>query len=198
MTTTTLPADYHSGFTVDLQKDKKLFVLVNGLCLLIAAFLVGLGMALCPLSSMLQDMKQSLDEGQYLRYMMPLLVIFGGSCLYIVLHELVHGVFMYAFSHVRPNFGFTGAYAYAGSEVYFGKVHYIIIALAPVVIWGIVLAILSTVLPQPWFWPVYFIQILNLSGAAGDFYVTFRFCRLPKDILVQDTGIRMTVFLRQT
>ena len=192
-----LPADYHPGFSIDLQKDKKLFLIVNGLCLCIAAFLIGLGSALHPVASFLQFMKQAAKDGLWFQYLAPLLVISFGSLVYIILHEAIHGIFMYAFSHVKPNFGFSGAYAYAGSNVYFGKIHYLIIALAPVVVWGIVLAVLNLTLPEHWFWPVYFIQIVNLSGAAGDFYVTWRFFSLPKDILVQDTGVSMTVFLRE-
>jgi hypothetical protein len=41
---------------------------------------------------------------------------------------------------------------------------------------------------------VYLIQMVNLSGAGGDIYVTFKFARLPRDILVRDTGVAMTVF----
>lgn len=192
---TTLPSDYQPAFSIDLQKDKKLFLLVNGLCIVIAAFLFGVGVAMHPLSAFLQFMKQSVQEGRYLHYLAPLLLISLGSFAYIILHEMVHGIFMYAFSRVKPKFGFTGAYAYAGSEVYFGKTHYLIIALAPVVIWGIVLAVLCAAVPEHWFWPLYYIQLVNLSGAAGDLYVTWRFCSLPKDILVQDLGVSMTVFL---
>jgi hypothetical protein len=119
-----------------------------------------------------------------------------GYIAYIVLHELVHGIFMKHFSGVKPKYGFTLMYAYAGSEAYFNKKSYIIIALAPVVIWGAVLGVLCAVLPQSWFWVVYLIQIGNISGAAGDFYVTFKFLKLPKDILVNDTGVAMTVYTK--
>ena len=44
------------------------------------------------------------------------------------------------------------------------------------------------------FWTVYFLQIANISGAAGDLFVTVKFLRFPKDILIQDYGVRMKVF----
>lgn len=44
------------------------------------------------------------------------------------------------------------------------------------------------------FWVVYFIQITNISGAAGDLYITFRFRKLPNDILINDTGVEMRVY----
>lgn len=48
--------------------------------------------------------------------------------------------------------------------------------------------------PQNWFWVVYFIQIFNISGAAGDFYVTAKFSKMPDDILISDSGIGMKVY----
>ena len=84
--------------------------------------------------------------------------------------------------------------AYAGSDDYYDKKSYITIALAPIVIWGVVLAIINIFVSSEWFWVVYFIQLLNVSGAAGDMYVTVKFAKLPKDILVRDYGVSMTVY----
>ena len=46
------------------------------------------------------------------------------------------------------------------------------------------------------FWCVYIVQITNISGAAGDMYVTGKFLRLPRDILVHDSGVSMTVYAK--
>jgi len=48
--------------------------------------------------------------------------------------------------------------------------------------------------PTGWFWVVYILQICNISGAAGDLYISFRLRKLPDDILVQDSGVSMRVF----
>src|SRR5699024_9973818 len=117
---------------------------------------------------------------------------------YLVLHELVHGVLIWFFSGRMAHFGFSGLYAYAGSEAYFKKSSYLIIALAPIVVWGMVLLLLIFLVPPDWFWVVYLIQAFNVSGAAGDLYVTVLFARLPKHILVQDTGTAMTVYAPQS
>ena len=68
------------------------------------------------------------------------------------------------------------------------------VALAPVVLWGVVLLILGNLVPAAWFWVVYLIQIVNISGAMGDFFVTVRFSVLPAHILVFDRGVGMTVY----
>ena len=59
-----------------------------------------------------------------------------------------------------------------------------------------VLAVVCAVVPPVWFWVPYFIQVANLSGAAGDLYVTARFRKLQDTILVNDTGVAMTVYDR--
>lgn len=179
-----LPTGYQENLHIDLQKDKKLALLVNILAVVILVPLIALGHCLVPLSAFF--------DGNFAQ---ELWMLFG-YVIYIVLHELVHGVFMRAFSGVRPHYGFTGMYAYAGSEVYFDRTRYIVIALAPVVIWGVVLAVLCSVTHGKWFWVFYLIEAFNISGAAGDFYVTWRFLKLPKDILIQDTGIAMTVYTK--
>lgn len=66
-------------------------------------------------------------------------------------------------------YGFTGLYAYAGSEAYFTKKRYFIIALAPVAVWGVVLLALCMLVPAPWFWTVYLIQIGNIAARPETF-----------------------------
>jgi len=187
-TTLELPAGYVPIMHVDLQKDKKKALLINGMALGIGLVLALIGHMIVPFGVLF-----SMESG-LVAYFARFLVLLGGMFLYVILHELVHGVFMKRFSGKKPSYGFTGVYAYAGSDVYFNKKHYRIIALAPVVVWGFVLAILCCVVPEQWFWVAYFIQINNLSGAAGDYYVAWKFRSLPEDILIQDSGVAMTVY----
>ena len=183
-----LPDSFREIYAVDLQKDKKLSLLVNGLAILIGVLLVVPMQFVVPIGTLF-DMSQGL--GAYsLRFGVLLVAIIA----YMVLHELVHGIAMKLCGTKRVKYGFTGLYAFAGSEDYYDKASYIFIALAPVVLWGVVLLIVQCFVPTSWFWVVYMNQIINLSGAAGDFFVTVRFSRLPKDILVQDYGVSMCVY----
>ena len=61
-------------------------------------------------------------------------------------------------------------------------------------LWGFVLAVINPFVPYEWFWVVYIIQITNISGAAGDIFVTLKFSRLPSDILIKDYGVGMKVY----
>ncbi len=183
-----LPEGYKEIDSIDLQKNKKLALIVNGLAVLIAvAMAVPMHFAV-PISALF-----SMEEGMgdYMLRFGALLVL---MVLYMVLHELVHGIAMKICGTKKVKYGFTGLYAFAGSQDFYGKKAYIFIALAPVVLWGIVLAVINPFVPTGWFWVVYMLQIINLSGAAGDLFVTVRFSRLPKDILIKDYGVGMTVF----
>ena len=184
-----LPEGYSPLLQIDLQKNKKLAVLVNLLALLIGAIMLLAGFLLVPQARLLDYSEEAIPLT-----LLRLAVLLVGMVAYILLHELVHGVCMKAYSGVSAHYGFTGLYAYAGSRAYFNRKSYIVIALAPVVIWGVVLAVASILVPLAWFWVVYIIQILNISGAAGDLYVTWKMFRLPAGILIQDSGTAMMVY----
>lgn len=186
----TLPENYKEIFSVNLQKDKKMAVLINVLALIIAVAL-GVPMHFYIPVTTLFDMEKGIKD-----YLIRFAVLMIMIIVYMVLHELVHGIAMKIFGTKKVKYGFTGLYAFAGSDDYYGKVSYIIIALAPIVIWGIVLGIINALVPTQWFWVIYMIQLGNISGAAGDLYVTFKFSKFPKDILIHDSGVGMTVYSR--
>lgn len=187
----TLPEGYKEIFAVNLQKDKKVNILVNVLCLLIfLAFAVPMHFHISVMTFF--DMSDGFSA-----YIIRALIMFALMLVYIVLHELTHGVAMKLFGTKKVKYGFKGAFAYTGSEDYYGKKSYIIIALAPIVVWGIIIAVINAIMPVKWFWTVYVIQLLNLSGAAGDLYVTVKFLKFPKDILVKDSGVGMTVYSKE-
>ncbi|MBA4348152.1 MAG: hypothetical protein C0413_04810 [Clostridiales bacterium] len=182
---TALPKGYREVRRVDLMRNRKEAILVNLLALVIAGVAIALGFVLCP---------------PFLEVKIGIPTIFGmvfmviGIVVYMILHEIIHGVFMKAFSGLKPHYGFTGLYAYAGSDALFNRKQYLIIAFAPVVILGIILAVLIAAFYETAFWSLYLIQVVNLSGAAGDFYVGYLIARYGNDVLVCDTGTDMAVY----
>jgi len=183
-----LPIGYEEFYSVDLQNDKKMAFLINFFVVVIALIFGIPAHFAVPISTLF-----SMDDG-ISNYFIRFLALAVLSVAYIILHELVHGLAMKLCGTKKIKFGFTGMYAFAGSDDYYYKKPYIFIALAPVVLWGIVLAVVNIFVPTSWFWVVYFIQLFNLSGAAGDLFVTFRFLRFPKDILIKDYGVKMIVY----
>jgi hypothetical protein len=182
---TTLPNGYREVRKIDLMRNRRQAFLVNLIALAITIVVVALGFVLCP------------PVGEF---RIGIQTIFGiaatgiGIVLYMILHELIHGVFMKEFSGKKARYGFTGLYAFAGSDALFTRKQYLVIAFAPVVILGILIAILTAAFYETAFWALYIIQILNLSGAAGDFYVGYLIARSGNDVLVRDMGTDMSFF----
>ena len=184
-----LPEGYELFRSINLQKDKRLAFLVNGLAVVIAVVMVLTAVPFVPFSTFISIHNPTLFNALRTLLLLPALL------LYVVTHEWIHGFYMKRYSGVKPKYGFTGLYAYAGSTAFFDRRSYLIIALAPVIWWGALLMILNFALPISWFWFFYIMQIMNLSGAAGDFYVSVYMSRLPRTLLVQDSGVSMDVYL---
>ena len=117
----------------------------------------------------------------------------GMQVLYIPLHELTHGLSMLLLSGMRPSYGIRLPYAWCGSDVWFDRRSHVITALAPLTVWGLVFHFLILRLPGQWFWPVFLVQLSNLSGSAGDIYSAWLLMHMDGELLIQDTGTRMRV-----
>ncbi len=187
-----LPNGYEEILSIDMKKNIKLMILVNGLAIVIAFIMVAVMYFCVPLDTLFDG-----KNGRIVGIDRPIVLIVS-AVAYIVLHELVHGITMKLFGAKKVKYGFKGLYAFACSDGYYDKRSFIIIALAPIVVWGAVLVVINALVPIGWFWIVYILQIINISGAAGDMYVTVKFAKLPKDILIKDVGVGMTVYSKQT
>ena len=183
-----LPGGYRYATTMDFQRNRKQMLAVVKLSLALIVFPATAGLLFVPVGPGWRLMAERW-------YMWPALA--AALVAYIPLHELTHGIAMYALSGVRPKYGLKLPYAYAGSTVWFDRRSHIITALAPVVFWGIALQILIACAPPPWFWPIWIVQISNLSGSAGDLYCAWVLARIKGDLLIQDTGVRMRVMIRK-
>lgn len=181
----TLPEGYRVLRSIDLIRNKREAVAVNLLSIAIMLALIVLGFLIDP--------QPSRDAIQLPR-VVPMLLLLLGIVAYTLAHELIHGVFMKAYSGQKPHYGFNGIYAYAGCDALFNRRQYLIVGFAPVVLLGLLLAALNAALYAPHFWYIYVLQIVNLSGAAGDIYVGYRIAQAPRDALIRDTGTGMTIY----
>lgn len=180
-----LPAGYRIIDSLDFVRNRKQMAIVCALSFAMIAAMLLFGLILKPFAVSWRFMRA---------HEWTFAVVIALHLAYIPLHELVHGLFMRAFSRERVRYGFQLCYAYAGSNAYFSVFQHNWIALAPLVIWGVALAVLERTLPEGWFWILYSVQIANVSGSAGDLYCVFRTLRYPRGARIQDTGVRMRVF----
>ena len=180
----TLPRGYVPAGSLDFMRNRRQMkiVVVLSLALVIVPALVGLLVA--PVGP-----GWRLLNSRWWGF----LALGAALIIYIPLHELTHGVVMFALSGVPPKYGLKLPYAYAGSTVWFDRPSHVATALAPVVVWGVALQIAIARLPGEWFWPLWIVQISNLSGSAGDLYTAWALLRMKGDLLIQDTGVRMRV-----
>lgn len=183
-----LPKGYSEIRKIDLMNNKREALLVNGFSLIIFCIMLAIGMIFVPLDMFFKIIMNKNSE------LFALLLIIPAIVLYAVTHEIIHGIFIKKYSGIKAKYGFNGVYAYAGSEAVFNKKQYIIIALSPLIIWGLILVILNIIVPKEWFWFIYLIQITNISGAAGDLYILMIIRKLSYDILIQDSGLSMKVY----
>ena len=183
-----LPEGYEVIRSVDLQKDKKAMLTVNGIALVLTLVLF---VIMNSIYSMTKWIDSSLENGTFLFQLIALAI---AAIAYVILHEITHGITMKCFGGKEVRYGFTGMYAYAGSQNdWFSRNAYICIALAPLVVWGIIFFVLPFLFPN-YTWVFWFLQIFNVSGAAGDMYVTWLSTKMPASVYVRDTGVDMAFY----
>lgn len=186
-----LPEGYKRVAYVNLQKNKKTSLLINvisGVLALLMAFLMHLAVPFTDAINLSGGMETLMQD---------IIVLMIASTAYILLHEAVHGIFMKIFGCKKLKFGFTGLYAFAGTDELISKKVYFIIALAPVVILGIILLAVLFFVSMPVFWLVYLLEIVNVSGSVGDIFVIVTFSKMPDDILIHDNGVSMNVYSKE-
>lgn len=181
----TLPRSYRYAATMDFMRDRAQMKAVVFLSLALVIIPVLIGLAIAPVGP-----GWRLLGARW--YGWPLLA--AALIAYIPLHELTHGAAMFVLSGVPPKYGLRLPYAYCGSAVWFDRRSHIVTALAPVALWGAGLQIAMAALPPDWFWPLWIVQVSNLSGSAGDIYCAWALMRMEGDLLIQDTGVRMRVY----
>ncbi|WHZ32482.1 DUF3267 domain-containing protein [Desemzia incerta] len=118
-----------------------------------------------------------------------------GCFILIIIHELIHGLFFKLFTpEGKVTFGFKNGMAYAASVGnYYSKMKYAIIILAPFVFLTLLLTLLFYL---EWITPFMYISLASIHAGAcvGDFYYILLLIRAPKNIVVEDTSIEMSMF----
>lgn len=182
--TGSLPSNYKKYQTKDLKNDKKTALLIQGIFLIIAGLMVFIAYIFkLPIKS---------DLPLILKIIITIALIF----FYTIVHELTHGIFIQLISKQKPSYGFNFPYLITGSNYYYNKQSFIIILLAPVLIWGIILVSALIFIPGSLFLSVYIVTGLNFAGSSGDYLQAYIIKRLPKDILIKDNGKTTTYYTK--
>jgi hypothetical protein len=116
---------------------------------------------------------------------------------YMFIHELTHGFFIQIISHQKPKYNLSFPYLTTGAEVYLSKRSFIVVCLAPVIIWGLILIGILMVVPDSWFLIVFIVLIVNFAGSAGDYFQFLKVLNIPKDALLKDDGHTTVVYSKE-
>ena len=129
------------------------------------------------------------------------LLLMVGMVIYIVLHELTHGLFYKIFTKEKLTYGFTLTVAYCGvPNLYLKKIPALIAALAPFVVYSIIFGIGLIFIQDYWYFAALALLFsIHISGCIGDLYVSILllFKYKGQDVLVNDTGPKQTFYIKK-
>lgn len=189
-----LPENYKIDKVID-AKNPKTGIIMNIASLIIMLIVFVIGMIIYFSS----NPKGEFEVGT--KTFIALIIYFVGLFACIVLHELIHGLFYKIFTKQKLTFGITWSAAFCGvPHIYVKKKAMIITCMAPCII-------ISSILLIPLFLVkdmLFFMFILlmfggHFGGCCGDIYDTILFITKyhNKDILVNDTGAKQTIYVRE-
>lgn len=173
--------------------DKKLGLILNLVALII--FAAVMAVALIPIFT---------EGGRTDFDFSDMLIFVGGSLVYIVLHELVHGIAYKALTKEKLTFGFGWSCAYCGvPNVYVYRRASLIALVAPLITFTVLLIPVMIALYSVSI-PLYIVAAMifgmHLGGCSGDIYMTLLLLFKYRDpaLLVRDTGPEQFLYLKES
>lgn len=196
-----LPEGYELVKEIDAVKDKKFAVLMNviGVVLMIAA-----GALLWLLRFTIRGEAASraitLNVAPVWQEELFLLAIVLGMVLYVILHELTHGVVYKLCTHEKLTFGLSLSCAFCGvPQVFVNRRTALLSLLAPFTLYSVIFLLL-VFLADGWLATLALILFaLHFGGCAGDLYDTWLLLTsLRGDLLMKDTGPKQSFYIRSS
>ena len=176
-----LPENYKLDKTIDMKKmSTNIFLNVLNILFVIISLLI-----LIPLK--FKEIK--IDNLIELSIVMFIALI--GFIIYIVLHELTHGLFYKIFTKQKLTFGVSLTYAYCGvPNIYVRKKEAIIACLSPLVIFSIIFLTLIFILPPNYInLSIIILFSFHFGGCSGDIFLSLiLLTKYDKDTYIKDTG----------
>lgn len=168
-------------YSINTKDDKKLRLYISIASVVTAMVMVAIGWKIVPI-------KELYDAGSLAEFVWRAVAVILGMAACLAAHEGIHILMLRKLHGHSTETGFDKAYPYIGCKDYFEKRSYILLSLAPVAIIFVILLVLLLVVPESWFWVVYIILILNISGSIGDFYCAYKLLIEKENIRIKDDG----------
>lgn len=181
------PKSYVNMETLDLAEDRRLRLIIYGSALGGALILALIGHLLVPVTYLFAV------AGIWAMIFRMVLIVLGIAA-YCLLHEYVHSLFIKLMTGYWGKVVFSGWHAHCECSEYFTVKGYLLSTFAPVVLLGLLLTLILVLVPEKLFWPVYIIQIINLAGSAGEYYVAYKLLKRKQNVLIIDEEDWLTIW----
>ncbi len=183
-----LPNNYQEVYCID-AKDKKVVIWFH----IVNILLMAVVMVTC---YFIKDVNlvNSLKNDNIL---IPTLIMLVGMVVYIILHELTHGIVYKIMTKRKLTFGMTLSVAFCGvPDVYVSKKTALFAILAPFVVFNIVYIVLLIIVPANII--AFYVILLfgiHFGGCVGDLYGTYVLLfKMSNKCLMNDTGPKQTFY----
>jgi hypothetical protein len=190
-----LPPNYKVAYSIDLSSNIKMTLWLNLaglviLCLVFWLLVVYTNLVRTNLTS--PSLSFTVTLASLVAILWVLLLIVG----MLVVHEAIHGLFFWFFTHSRPVFGLGLSYAYAAAPDWYIPLRlYWIVGLAPLILIGLGGLLVIAFGPQSWVLPAMAVVGFNTGGAVGDIWIVGRMLLGGTGgSLVRDTGHSVTCY----
>ena len=188
-----VPSDYKIDKVINCEKQSTVFILTLFNFIISAALIVA-GMFI---SFSLNDNIENQFDGFYAFLGILFLISF---VIIIIAHELIHGLFYKIFTKQKLTFGITLSAAFCGvPHIYVRKKAMLITCLAPCVIFSFVFLILMIIFFNSLYYILFVVLFaVHFGGCVGDIYcaILFIFKYKNKDILINDTGLKQSIYVK--
>lgn len=176
-----LPENYKLDKTIDMKKmSTNIFLNVLNILFVIISILI-----LIPLKF------KEIKFDNLIKLSIVMFIALIGFIIYIVLHELTHGLFYKIFTKQKLTFGVSLTYAYCGvPNIYVRKKEAIIACLSPLIIFSIIFLTLIFILPPNYInLSIIILFSFHFGGCSGDIYLSLiLLTKYKKDTYIKDTG----------
>jgi hypothetical protein len=183
-----LPTNYHLLSTLNLS-EKKVVIYLNlaAIPLLfifgyIFIYLINLQRSYSPPTYEIMRLFTSFSFWELIAILLSIIFM-------LILHELIHGIFFYLFTHQRPRFALKSGYAFAAAPGwYLPCTKYIIVGLSPFVIISFVSIVFCWLIFPPLIPYLLLIATFNAAGSLGDLIVVGWVLKQPFATYILDEG----------
>lgn len=190
-----LPENYEKVFEID-AKNKKTGLIFN----LIAFIVMIIAVVIAFLTKNVLDEAEVITAKDLIDFSIKMICFAASMFVYVILHELLHGIAYKAMTKEKLKFGISWSCAFCGvPEVYVNRKTALIALACPLVVFTIVFGALIAIF---WFTDalLYFLTVIlmgmHLGGCSGDLYmlILLLFKYKSKTLLLNDDGPKQTIY----